>query len=240
MLNPLCVAGSGPDRSLGSGDARLSRQRLVINADDYRDAWQSSDASALRIDLAPGTDPLRGMQLLKQTLVAGSGLNVETAGERERRQRETARQGLTSDADRLPRPRRHRLHHRRHRQQQSRTRPTPHSIPRPLTERPPPDDRERNVATSLGPEERIASPEASGPSPLSSTASKAGPNAAAESRRGHCRTACADHAQAQRAEAVVKRNRRVAWPGGDVDWVRTTTASVGEDLNVRSATTSDG
>jgi putative ABC transport system permease protein len=68
---------------------------IVINADDYRTAWQSSDASALRVDLRPATGRLTGKRLVQQALGAGSGLTVETAREREQRQRATARQALS-------------------------------------------------------------------------------------------------------------------------------------------------
>ncbi len=66
----------------------------VINAEDYERAWQSTDASALRVDLAPGISPTTGKHHVEQALGAHSGLIVETAAEREHRQRETARQGL--------------------------------------------------------------------------------------------------------------------------------------------------
>lgn len=68
---------------------------IVINADDYRRAWQSSDASALRVDLATDTTPQIGKQLVQHALGTNTGLTVETAADREQRQRATARQGLS-------------------------------------------------------------------------------------------------------------------------------------------------
>ncbi|HZV75672.1 MAG TPA: FtsX-like permease family protein [Conexibacter sp.] len=67
---------------------------IVLNATDYARAWASSDASALRVTLAPGVSPAEGRALVQRALGPGSGLTVETAAEREQRQRETARQGL--------------------------------------------------------------------------------------------------------------------------------------------------
>jgi putative ABC transport system permease protein len=67
---------------------------IVLNASDYRYAWDSSDASALRVTLASGVSPAEGKALVQRVLGPGAGLTVETAGERERRQRETARQGM--------------------------------------------------------------------------------------------------------------------------------------------------
>ncbi|MGN6188974.1 MAG: FtsX-like permease family protein [Conexibacter sp.] len=67
---------------------------IVLNATDYARAWGSSDASALRVRLAPGVSPAEGRALVRRALGSGAGLTVETAAEREQRQRATARQGL--------------------------------------------------------------------------------------------------------------------------------------------------
>ncbi len=67
---------------------------IVLNATDYARAWGSSDATALRVSLAAGVSPAEGRALVKRALGPGSGLTVETAAEREQRQRQTARQGL--------------------------------------------------------------------------------------------------------------------------------------------------
>ncbi|MBS1869432.1 MAG: hypothetical protein JSS99_07185 [Actinobacteria bacterium] len=67
---------------------------IVLNATDYARAWGSTDASALRVTLAAGVSPAKGRALVQRALRPGSGLTVETAAEREQRQREAARQGL--------------------------------------------------------------------------------------------------------------------------------------------------
>lgn len=67
---------------------------IVLNADDFARAWQTSDASALRITLDRGVSLAAGRALVQRALGRVSGLTVETAAEREQRQRRTARQGL--------------------------------------------------------------------------------------------------------------------------------------------------
>jgi putative ABC transport system permease protein len=67
---------------------------IVLNATDYARAWGSTDASALRVKLAADVSPAEGRALVQHALGRGSGLTVETAAEREQRQRATARQGL--------------------------------------------------------------------------------------------------------------------------------------------------
>jgi len=67
---------------------------IVLNADDYARAWQTTDASALRVTLDAGVTSAAGRALVAHALGPGSGLTVETAAEREQRQRQTARQGL--------------------------------------------------------------------------------------------------------------------------------------------------
>jgi putative ABC transport system permease protein len=67
---------------------------LVVNADDYRHAWRTSDASALQVHLAAGVPAADGRRLLQQVLGPRSGLTAETAGQREARARATTRDGL--------------------------------------------------------------------------------------------------------------------------------------------------
>jgi putative ABC transport system permease protein len=68
---------------------------IIVNADDYRRAWNSDDASALHVRLDSEITPAQGKQLVADALPpAWRGLQVETAREREERQRMTARQGL--------------------------------------------------------------------------------------------------------------------------------------------------
>jgi putative ABC transport system permease protein len=67
---------------------------IVINASDYARAWESDDASAYAIIAARGASlpALRGQ--VERALGPASGLSVQTADERERRQRAASRQGL--------------------------------------------------------------------------------------------------------------------------------------------------
>jgi putative ABC transport system permease protein len=67
---------------------------IVLNADDYARAWQTTDASGLRVTLDPGMTPTAGRALIERALGPDSGLTVETAAEREQRQRQTSRDGL--------------------------------------------------------------------------------------------------------------------------------------------------
>jgi putative ABC transport system permease protein len=68
---------------------------VIVNADDYSSAWNSTDASALHVRLDGQTTPAQGKQLVAHALPPiWRGLRIETAHEREQRQRETARQGL--------------------------------------------------------------------------------------------------------------------------------------------------
>jgi putative ABC transport system permease protein len=66
---------------------------LILNADDYERAWQSSDASALQVRLT-GISAVGGKRLVERALGSSSGLAVETVAERERRHRATTRAGL--------------------------------------------------------------------------------------------------------------------------------------------------
>jgi putative ABC transport system permease protein len=67
---------------------------IVLNADDYARAWQTTDASALRVALDPGVSPAAGRALIERALGAASGLTVETVAERERSQRRVSHNGL--------------------------------------------------------------------------------------------------------------------------------------------------
>jgi putative ABC transport system permease protein len=67
---------------------------VVVNADDYRAAWGTTDPSALHIALEPGASPTRAAELIRRELGPASGLVVETAADRERQQRATSRSGL--------------------------------------------------------------------------------------------------------------------------------------------------
>jgi putative ABC transport system permease protein len=67
---------------------------IVINASDYAAAWGSSAASALEIDLAPGVSAAQGRRRVIRALGPGSGLAVQSAGERESEWKTLSRQGL--------------------------------------------------------------------------------------------------------------------------------------------------
>jgi putative ABC transport system permease protein len=67
---------------------------IVINAEDYARAWGSDAASALNINVTPGVSlPHARIQVI-EALGPGSGLAVETAGERESQWKTVSRQGL--------------------------------------------------------------------------------------------------------------------------------------------------
>jgi putative ABC transport system permease protein len=68
---------------------------VMLNADDYARAWGSSDPSALQVDLRPGISPAAGLAAARRALGAGSGLEVQTAAQREQDFRATGRQGLS-------------------------------------------------------------------------------------------------------------------------------------------------
>jgi putative ABC transport system permease protein len=67
---------------------------VIINAADYARAWESTDASAYEINDAPGVSPVLVRRELRRALGPDSGLQVQTAGEREHQQRVASRQGL--------------------------------------------------------------------------------------------------------------------------------------------------
>jgi putative ABC transport system permease protein len=68
---------------------------IMLNADDYARAWGSSDASALEIDLVRGVSAAAGRREVRGALGPASGLEVQTAAEREQHFRATGRQGLS-------------------------------------------------------------------------------------------------------------------------------------------------
>jgi putative ABC transport system permease protein len=70
---------------------------VIMNADDYARAWESSDPSAYQLELAPGASARTVSAAAKRALSAGggTGLRVETAVEREHRQYATAAQALS-------------------------------------------------------------------------------------------------------------------------------------------------
>jgi putative ABC transport system permease protein len=67
---------------------------IIINAQDYAKAWESTEVSAYEIQDAPGVSPRRVSREVSGALGAASGLQVQTAGQREHAQRTASRQGL--------------------------------------------------------------------------------------------------------------------------------------------------
>jgi putative ABC transport system permease protein len=68
---------------------------VILNAEDYRRAWDSADPSALEVGLRPGVSMAAGIREVRETLGPGSGLTVQSAAQRELGFRQTARQGLS-------------------------------------------------------------------------------------------------------------------------------------------------
>lgn len=67
---------------------------IVLNAEDYALAWGSTAISALIATPEPGTTPAAAARSLRQALGKSSGLDVQTAAERERNERAAIRDGL--------------------------------------------------------------------------------------------------------------------------------------------------
>jgi len=67
----------------------------VLNADDYARAWGSSDPSAYLIELAPGASAAQVSQEIRAALGPRSGLQVQTADQREQLHYAQAAQGLS-------------------------------------------------------------------------------------------------------------------------------------------------
>ncbi|HYM56292.1 MAG TPA: ABC transporter permease, partial [Solirubrobacteraceae bacterium] len=68
---------------------------IIINADNYAQAWESEDASAYEITVAPGTPAGTVRREVEGALGPASGLAVQTSSQREQRQRAASRQGLS-------------------------------------------------------------------------------------------------------------------------------------------------
>lgn len=67
---------------------------IILNANDYARAWGSVAISALIATPKRGTTPAAAAHSLQRALGSGSGLDVQTAAERERGQRATSREGM--------------------------------------------------------------------------------------------------------------------------------------------------
>jgi putative ABC transport system permease protein len=69
---------------------------VILNARDFRQAWQTRALSALQIDLAPGVSPAAGRHIVDRVLGPTTGLRVQTLDERRAQYAALTRQGLTS------------------------------------------------------------------------------------------------------------------------------------------------
>ncbi len=67
---------------------------IVLNADDYAIAWASEDPSAYQFELTAGASASAVSAEIRQTLGPRSGLQVATAGQRQRLHYAQATQGL--------------------------------------------------------------------------------------------------------------------------------------------------
>jgi putative ABC transport system permease protein len=67
---------------------------IVMSADDFARAWQSSQPSAFNVLLSPGTTPTQGRAVVQRALGPSSGLAVQTAQQHAGKQRKLTRQGL--------------------------------------------------------------------------------------------------------------------------------------------------
>jgi putative ABC transport system permease protein len=67
---------------------------IILSSADYVRAWASTDPSAYYVTLAAGVAAAEGRTEVQRALGSSSGLGVETARERELRQRSASRQGL--------------------------------------------------------------------------------------------------------------------------------------------------
>jgi putative ABC transport system permease protein len=69
---------------------------IIMSATDYAHAWNSSDASAYNILLAPGTPPARAVKAIQRALGPDSGLAVQSAPQQTAKQSALSRQALAS------------------------------------------------------------------------------------------------------------------------------------------------
>jgi putative ABC transport system permease protein len=67
---------------------------IVMNANDYARAWNSSEISAYQIGLKPGVDVRTGLAQVRSALVSAPGLVVQTAARHEQNDLGAQRQGL--------------------------------------------------------------------------------------------------------------------------------------------------
>ena len=68
---------------------------IILNAEDYAQAWGTQEPSAYQIDLMPGVSPAAGERTIQRVLGPDSGLSIQTASQRQRTDQATQRQGLS-------------------------------------------------------------------------------------------------------------------------------------------------
>lgn len=69
---------------------------ITLNDSDYQDHWQTTNPTALEVNLKPGVSPEAGKQAVERALKNRPGLLVQTLRERETRYEASARQGISS------------------------------------------------------------------------------------------------------------------------------------------------
>ncbi len=69
---------------------------ITLNDSDYQRYWQSTNPTALEVNLKPGVTPEAGRRAVQRALGYRPGLLVQTLGEREARYEASARQGIKS------------------------------------------------------------------------------------------------------------------------------------------------
>ncbi len=67
---------------------------IIVNADDYARAWGSTEPSAYQLELKPGVALAAAQREVQRALGPNSGLNVQTAAQREQTDLSTQHQGL--------------------------------------------------------------------------------------------------------------------------------------------------
>jgi putative ABC transport system permease protein len=72
---------------------------ITIDARDYSRYWQTTDPSALEVNLQPGASAAAGRRAVQGALGSRQGLSVRTSAERDRQSEASARQGLETLAE---------------------------------------------------------------------------------------------------------------------------------------------
>jgi putative ABC transport system permease protein len=72
---------------------------ITLNDSDYQHYWQTTNPTALEVNLKPGVTPQAGKQAVEHAVANRPGLLVQTLREREARYEASARQGITSLTD---------------------------------------------------------------------------------------------------------------------------------------------